>query len=67
MRPDSLEVSWDKDKRKWLVRIQTGEEVTRRHWDAPQNADDQTLRSAVKAIVEDEGYEPDLAQMTVRR
>lgn len=67
MRPDSLEVSWDKDKHKWLVRIQTGEEVTRRHCDAPQNADDAALRSVVKTVVEDEGYEPDLAHMTVRR
>jgi hypothetical protein len=67
MRPDSLEVSWDADKGKWLVRIQTGEEVTRRHSDAPKDADEATLRSAVKGIVEDEGYEPDLAHMTVRR
>ena len=48
MRPDRVEVSWDVAKSKWLVRIETGEEVIRRHCDVPKNADDQTLRLAVR-------------------
>jgi hypothetical protein len=48
MRADSVEVSWDADKSKWLVRIVTGEEVIRRHCDVPKNADEQSLRSAVQ-------------------
>jgi hypothetical protein len=67
MRADSVEVSWDADKSKWLLRIVTGEEVIRRHCDVPKNADEQSLRSAVQKIVQDEGYEPDVANMTIRR
>jgi hypothetical protein len=67
MRADSVEVSWDADKSKWLVRIVTGEEVIRRHCDVPKNADEQSLRSAVQKIVQDEGYEPNVANMTIRR
>jgi hypothetical protein len=67
MRPDRVEVSWDTDKSKWLIRIQNGEEVIRRHCDAPKNADDPTLRAAVQKAVEDEGYELDLANIEIRR
>jgi hypothetical protein len=67
MRPDHVEVSWDAAKSKWLVRIETGEEVIRRHCDAPGNADDQTLRSVVQKAVEDEGYELDLTSINIRR
>ena len=67
MRPDSVEVSWDARKRQWLVRIQVGEEVTSRHCDAPQNSDDQALRSAAQTMAKDEGYEPDPSRITIRR
>ena len=67
MRADSVEVSWDADKDKWLVRIQAGEEVTRRHCDVPRDADEQTLRSAAQKAVQDEGYEPDFTHMTIHR
>jgi len=67
MRPDRVEVLWDAAKSKWLVRIETGEEVIRRHCDAPKNADDQTLRSVVQKIVEDEGYELDLTSINIHR
>ena len=67
MRPDRVEVSWDAVKSKWLVRIGSGEEVIRRHFDSPKDADDQTLRSSAQKTVEDEGYEPDVMTMTVRR
>jgi hypothetical protein len=67
MRPDRVEVSWDEPKSKWLIRIETGEEVLRRHCDVPKNADDQTLRSAVQKAVEDEGYELDPTSVSIRR
>lgn len=67
MRPDRVEVSWDAPKSKWLIRIETGEEVLRRHCDAPKNADDQTLRSAVQKTVTDEGYELDPTSVSIRR
>jgi hypothetical protein len=67
MRPDQVEVLWDAAKSKWLVRIETGEEVIRRHCDAPKNADEVTLRSEVQKTVEDEGYELDLTSINIRR
>lgn len=66
MRADNVEVSWDAAKSKWLIRIQAGEEVIRRHCDAAKNADDQTLRAAAQKTVQDEGYELDAAQITIR-
>ena len=67
MRPDRVEVSWDAVKSKWLVRIGSGEEVIRRHFDLPKDADDQTLRSSAQKTVEDECYEPHATTITVRR
>lgn len=57
MRADRVEVSWDNDKSKWLVRIASGEEIIRRQCDLPRNADDQTLRTAAQKTATDEGYE----------
>ncbi len=67
MRPDDVEVSWDKAKSKWLIRIRSGEEVIRRYCDAPKNAGEQTLRSAAQKTVADEGYEIDPLQINLRR
>jgi hypothetical protein len=57
MQADSVEVSWDNSKSSWLVRIQTGEEVIRRHCKLPKNADESALRSAADDTLKDEGYE----------
>ena len=67
MRADLVEVSWDTAKSSWLVRIQSGEEVIRRHCDLPQNADEQALRTAAQKTVVDEGYELDSAAITIKR
>ncbi len=67
MRADRVELSWDANKSKWLVRIQSGEEVIRRYSDVPKNADEQALRLAAQKTVQDEGYEPDLSQLSIRR
>jgi hypothetical protein len=66
MHPDRVEVSWDAAKSNWLVRIVTGEEVIRRHCKAPKDADEETLRSAAKKTVQEEGYEPDV-ELSIRR
>lgn len=58
MRADNVEVSWDDAKSSWVVRIQTGEEVIRRHCKLPKNADESALRSAAADTLKDEGYEP---------
>jgi hypothetical protein len=57
MRVDRVEVSWDASKSKWLARIRSGEEVLRRHCNLPNSANDQSIRSAVLQLVQDEGYE----------
>jgi len=67
MRADRVEVSWDNGKSKWLVRIQSGEEVIRRLTTAPKNADEQALRSVAQKTLTDEGYEADAAQISVSR
>lgn len=64
MRIDHAEVSWDSHKSKWLVRIQTGYEVVRRHCSLPKNADEQALRAAALKTVQEEGYEADPATVT---
>jgi len=66
MHADRVEISWDAAKSNWLVRIVTGEEVIRRHCEAPKDADEQTLRSAAKKTVQEEGYEPDV-ELSIRR
>ena len=67
MHADRVEISWDTSKSNWLVRIMTGEEVIRRHCNAPKDADEQTLRTVVKKTVQEEGYEPDVAELSIRR
>ena len=67
MRADSVEVSWDNAKSKWLVRIQTGEEVIRRHCDLANSADEPALRQAAQQTLKDEGYEPDSTTIRVRQ
>jgi len=67
MRADRVELSWNAAKSNWLLRIESGEEVIRRHCTVPKDADDQTLRSAVRKTVEDEGYEADVSQLVIRR
>jgi hypothetical protein len=67
MRADRVEVSWDTNKSKWLVRIESGEEVIRRHCKLPKDADEQTLRSAAGQTVQDEGYDPAVTELSIRR
>lgn len=59
MHADRVELSWDNAKSKWLLRIEAGEEVIRRHCGLPKDADEKTLRTAVEKTVADEGYEVD--------
>jgi hypothetical protein len=67
MRADRVEVSWDRDKDKWLIRIQAGEEVIRRHCDIPRDADEQKIRAAAQKTLVDEGYELNSGQVVVKR
>lgn len=67
MTADRVEVSRDEQKNKWLVRIQVGEEVIRRHCDDSKNADEATLRDAALRTVRDEGYTVDPSDIVVQR
>jgi hypothetical protein len=67
MRADLVEVSWDAQRSKWLFRIESGEEVLRRHSDAPKNADEQVLRTAAGKVLQDEGYEADPVKLSIVR
>ncbi len=67
MRADSVEVSWDNAKSKWVIRIQTGEEVIRRYSTLGKNTDEPALRAAAQETMKDEGYEADSAIISVKR
>ena len=66
MRADRVELSWDGAKSKWLLRIEAGEEVIRRHCALPKDADEKTLRSTAEKTVADEGYELDPSGLVLR-
>lgn len=57
MQADRVEVSWDSQKSNWLVRIEAGEEVVRRHLDLPREAAESELNAAALKTARDEGYE----------
>jgi len=67
MRADKVEVSWDAGKSKWLVRIQSGEEIIRRVCNIPKTADEPALRMAAQTTTADEGYEADPAGIVIKR
>ena len=67
MRADRVDVSWNAEKSNWLVRIQAGEEVIRRHCDLAKNTDEQALRAAALKTVQDEGYEIDPSNLTIQK
>jgi hypothetical protein len=68
IKADKAEVSWDEQKKNWLVRVQTGEEVIRRHCkDAKEDASDDVLRSLAVSTATDEGYELASDTVTIKR
>ena len=67
MRADRVEVSWNADKHKWVVRIEVGSEVIRRLSDVPREASEEKLRNAAVQTIADEGYEVDLSHIVVIR
>ena len=67
MVPDKVELAWDENKHKWLVRIEAGTEVIRRHCKHAKDADEQQLRAAAHQTVIDEGYQVDDSRISVVR
>jgi hypothetical protein len=67
MHADKVELAWDEVKHKWVVRIEAGTEVIRRHCDHAREADEEQLRAAARQTVIDEGYEVDESRISVKR
>ena len=67
MRADRVEVSWDSQKSDWVIRMQSSDEVIRRHYSAPKDVDEKTLRAKAAETVKDEGYEANDAVITISR
>jgi hypothetical protein len=63
MKADQVDVSWDEDKNKWLIRITVGEEVIRRYTDDGRSTDPTKLRLLAEQTAEDEGYEVNAADI----
>lgn len=66
MRADRVEISWDNEESKWLIRIEVGEEVVRRHCDLPRSADEAALRAAAQKTIQDEGYDLPASSVILR-
>jgi hypothetical protein len=67
MKADRVDASWDQEKKNWLIRIEVGSEVIRRHCNAPQSADDQAVRALAEKTAADEGYEVATASIALKR
>lgn len=65
MQADRVEVSWDQEKHKWLIRIQAGLEVIRRHCNDPKDIDREKLLNSAEKTVLDEGYEFNRADISL--
>ncbi len=61
-------VTWDAQKKQWVIRLQVGGEVIKRPAlkNAPETADD-LLRSTAVKVAEDEGYHLNPSTVTVTR
>ncbi len=68
IQADGAEISWDAQKKQWLVRIRRGEEVIRRPIvKSSHQAADDVLRSMAVRTAEDDGYTVDPSAVTIRR
>ena len=65
MKADKVDVSWDSQKNKWLVRIIVGEEVIRRYCNDSRNVDTDTLRASALQTASEEGYQVDPASVNL--
>lgn len=66
IRADSVEVSWDVEKKRWNIRIHAGEEVIKRPAPkTPRDAQDDVLRAMAIRTAEDDGYQVDPSSVTI--
>ena len=67
MKADRVEVSHDEQNNRWLIRIQVGAEVIRRHCNEAKDVDEATLRRAATQTAADEGHTVDASDIVVVR
>ena len=61
-------VTWDADKKHWVIRFQIGAEVIKRPGlKTARDADDESLRSMAVKIAQDDGYQLSPTAVTVSR
>ena len=61
-------VTWDVDKKRWVIRFQVGAEVIKRPGlKSARDADDESLRSMAVKVAQDDGYQLSPAAVTVSR
>jgi hypothetical protein len=67
LRADQATVGWNPEKKRWEVRIHVGAEVMKRPLAGAAAADEAALKAEAVAIVTDEGYAVDPANVSVDR
>ena len=68
IRADAAAVSWDAERKCWVIRLRAGEEVIKRSArNVARDANDEVLHSTAVKTANDEGYELDPASVTVTR
>lgn len=65
MRANQIEVSWDEQHSKWLIRITVGDEVIRRYSEQTPDVDHITLQKEAIDLAAEEGYTFDQADVIV--
>ena len=68
LKADKAAVNWEAAKKRWVVRLQSGEEVIKRPAPkTPRDANDDVLRTLAIKTAQEEGYELDATSVTVGR
>ena len=68
IKADSAQVSWDVQKKRWIVRVRIGEEVIKRPCrKASQSVEENELREMAIQTAKDDGYDLDSSSIAIER